>query len=248
MVFLECGEPTGANYAVCLRRADGPPVRLGDGNAGALSPDGKWVISKLPKAGASIVLLPTGTGEPREISSEGWTVNLGSRSWSAWLPDGKQLILVGREGNHGLDRLFVQSLDSGKPHAISPEGVSGAFAVSPDGSLIAAERLDGKIVLYPVKGGEGRLVPGTAEGDLPLQWSADGRSLYIRPPLELYSPARVFRLDLKTGKRTLWKELFPDDPAGVVGTDVIRLTPDGRSYAYSYLRVLSDLYLVEGLK
>jgi hypothetical protein len=26
------------------------------------------------------------------------------------------------------------------------------------------------------------------------------------------------------------------------------LTPDGRYYAYSYLRVLSDLFLVEGLR
>ena len=97
-------------------------------------------------------------------------------------------------------------------------------------------------------GGETRPVPGAAEGDLPVQWSADGRSLYVRSPVELYSPARVFRLDLKTGKRTLWKELFPEDSAGVVGTDVVRLTPDGKWYAYSYLRVLSDLYLVEGLR
>jgi eukaryotic-like serine/threonine-protein kinase len=248
MVFLEAGEPTGANYAVCLRRAGGPPVRLGEGNAGALSPDGKWVISKLPKAGAPIVLLPTGTGEPREIRSEGLSVNLGSRSWSAWLPDGNRLVLAGREGKHGLDRLFIQDLDTGKPRPISPEGVGGAFAVSPDGRLVAAEGPDGKIVLYPVAGGQSRPVQGAAEGDLPLQWSADGLSLYVRPPVELYSPARVFRLDLKTGNRTLWKELFPEDSAGVVGTDVIRLTPDGRSYAYSYLRVLSDLYLVDGLK
>ena len=248
IVFLECGEPAGANYAVCLRRADGPPVRLGEGNAGALSPDGKWVISRLPKAGAPVVLLPTGTGQPREISSGGLSVSLGSLSCSAWLPDGKRLVLVGREGKQGLDRLFVQGLDAGQPRPISPEGVGGAFAVSPDGSLVAAQRLDGKIALYPVDGGETRPVPGAGEGDLPVQWSADGRSLYVRSPVELYSPARVFRLDLKTGKRMLWKELFPEDPAGDVGTDVVRLTPDGKWYAYSYLRVLSDLYLVEGLR
>ncbi len=248
IVFLEAGEPAGPNYAVCLCKADGSPVRLGEGNAGALSPDGKWVISRLPKGGAPIVLLPTGTGEPREIGSGGLSVSLGGPWWSGWLPDGKQILFVGRERGRELGRLFIQGLEGGNPRPISPEGVGGAIAISPDGRLVAATGLDQRIALYPVDGGEPRPVPGAAEGDLPLQWSADGRLLYVRQRVELYSAARVFRLDLKTGKRVLWKELFPEDPAGVVGTDAVRLTPDGKSYAYNYYRVLSDLYLVEGLR
>ena len=248
IVFLEAGDPTGPNYAVCVCSADGSPVRLGEGNAGALSPDGKWVISRLPRAGAPIVLLPTGTGEPREIASAGLSISLGGPWWSAWLPDGKRLLVTARESGDQLNRHFIQSLDGGKPHPISPQGVGGALAVSPDGNFVAAAGPDGKISLYPVNGGEPRPVPGAVDGDLPLQWSADGRCLYVRQRVELYSPARVFRLDLKTGKRLLWKELFPEDSAGVVGTDAIRLTPDGRSYAYNYYRVLSDLYLVEGLQ
>ena len=248
LVFLECGEPTGPNYAVCLCKADGSPVRLGEGNPGALSPDGKWVIARLPRPGAPIVLLPTGTGEPREIGSGGLSVSFGGPWLSGWLPDGKQILLIGRESGRELGRLFIQGLEGGKPRLISPEGVGGAIAISPDGRLVAATGLDQKIALYPVDGGEPRPVPGAAEGDLPLQWSADGRLLYVRQRVELYSAARVFRLDLKTGKRMLWKELFPEDPAGVVGTDSVRLTPDGRSYAYNYYRVLSDLYLVDGLR
>ena len=41
---------------------------------------------------------------------------------------------------------------------------------------------------------------------------------------------------------------MPSDPAGVNIILPILLTPDGKSYVYGYRRMLSDLYLVEGLK
>jgi len=55
-------------------------------------------------------------------------------------------------------------------------------------------------------------------------------------------------VDVATGKRERWKELRPSDSAGVVAVGGIRVAPDGRSYVYTYPRLLSDLYLVEGLK
>ena len=75
-----------------------------------------------------------------------------------------------------------------------------------------------------------------------------GRSLYAGKQLEFFSPARVFRLDLETGTRVLWKELLPEDSAGVVTVARVHVTPDGRSYAYTYERELSDLYIGEALK
>jgi hypothetical protein len=59
---------------------------------------------------------------------------------------------------------------------------------------------------------------------------------------------RVDRLGFATGRRTPWKVLMPDDPAGVVGISRPQVTPDGSAYAYSYTRYLQDLYLVEGLR
>jgi len=61
-------------------------------------------------------------------------------------------------------------------------------------------------------------------------------------------PAKVFRVDIASGRRVLWKELMPSDSAGVVGLSTVVIPPDGRSYAYSYVRVLSDLYVVDGVK
>ncbi|HEY3124983.1 MAG TPA: hypothetical protein VGK70_13100, partial [Thermoanaerobaculia bacterium] len=84
------------------------------------------------------------------------------------------------------------------------------------------------------------------EGEVPTQWTADRRSLYVYRPVQ--DVARVFLLDVASGRRNLWRELSPFDAAGTSGILDIAITPDGKSYAYDYGQVLSDLYLVEGLK
>jgi hypothetical protein len=58
----------------------------------------------------------------------------------------------------------------------------------------------------------------------------------------------VFRVNIATGARQLWKEIRPDDLAGVFGTVRVLVTHDGRFYAYSYARYLSELFLVDGVK
>ena len=250
IVFSEQGEAAGPNYSVCLRGTDGSPVvRLGEGLSSGLSPDGKWVLSQPLKPGEPIVLLPTGPGEAKFITSAG--LNL---EWDVtWFPGGGRVLFVAREAGRGR-RLYVQDLDGGRPRPISPEGISlgdlarGGAAISPDGTLVAAVGPNQKITVYPIESGEPRPVAGAADNDLPVGWSADGHSLYVAQLSELSSPGRVFRLDLATGGRELWKELFPADSAGVDEIYRVCITPDGRAYAYSYRRVLSELYVVEGLK
>ena len=100
--------------------------------------------------------------------------------------------------------------------------------------------------MYPVDGGEKRLVKGMLPTDyLWRNWSEDGRFVYAWNPFEL--PFRVFRIELATGRREPWKTIMPQDPAGIWSADLM-LTPDGKSYAYNCKRLLGDLYLVEGLK
>jgi hypothetical protein len=71
-----------------------------------------------------------------------------------------------------------------------------------------------------------------------------GHNVYKRAEL----PAKVYRVDLATGRKEFWKEFMPADPAGVNNLAPILRTPDGKSYVYSYRRELSELYLVDGLK
>ena len=44
------------------------------------------------------------------------------------------------------------------------------------------------------------------------------------------------------------KEVMGPDPAGILMIVAVQLTPDTRSYVYSYMRSLSELYVVDGLK
>jgi hypothetical protein len=144
-------------------------------------------------------------------------------------------------------RLYVQDVDAGKALAITPEGVNGtAFAVSLDGQTVAAIGPDLKGYLYSISGhGEPRLIPGLQTGDLASSWSQDNKALFVYQSGEV--PAKVYRLDLATGKRTLWKQLLPGDPAGVATIGPILVTPDGKTFVYGFHRTLADLYLVEGL-
>ena len=79
-----------------------------------------------------------------------------------------------------------------------------------------------------------------------VRWAEDGRALFVFKRNEI--PARVFRLDVESGRRTPWLELMPADPAGVDRIPTVVLSPDGKSYAYSFTRELADLYLIRGLR
>jgi hypothetical protein len=61
-------------------------------------------------------------------------------------------------------------------------------------------------------------------------------------------PARIEICDVTSGERRLWKDLIPPDPAGVLTIGPIYITPDGKSYLYSYRRTLDELFLVTGVK
>ncbi len=245
LLFDEEGEAGGANYTVFLRKSDrSPVVRLGEGNAMAISPDGKWALSMAPTPNSPFKLLPTGTGDPRSLTVEG----VSPEQAAAWLPDSRGIVFAGSEPGHKL-RLYVQSIEGGKPRPISPEGIVAAlpgFAVSLDGKWVAAIGSDQKAVLFPVEGGQPRTVSGILDGEFPLRFSVDGRSLYLWKRGDV--PARVTRIDIETGKREVWKELLPVDPSGVERISNVLVTPDGKGYAYCFTRLLSDLFVVEGLK
>jgi dipeptidyl aminopeptidase/acylaminoacyl peptidase len=231
----------GYSYAIYLRRTDGSPaVLLGQGSALSLSPDQKWALSGTQESPSQLKMIPTKAGEAKQLTRG--DIN---GSWARWFPDGKRIIFAGNEPDRGV-RLYVLELASEKSQPITPEGVHAyAFFVSPDSQHVATIGPDQNGTLYPVAGGEPRPIPGMNPGELPITWNEDGDSLYVYQPGEL--PARVYRLEVKSGKRTLWKTLMPSDPAGVETIGPILLTPDAKTCVYGYHRTLSDLYLVEGL-
>jgi outer membrane protein assembly factor BamB len=121
-----------------------------------------------------------------------------------------------------------------------------ARAVSPDGKHATVSGPDRRRYLYPVDGGEPVPIVGLEPDEDPIGWTADGRFLYVFRRGEY--PGKVYRLDAASGKRELWKELTPPDPAGISSLSPPAVAADGRTYVYSYNRILSDLFLANGVK
>jgi hypothetical protein len=98
-----------------------------------------------------------------------------------------------------------------------------------------------------VEGGALVPTPGSEPGDTPVGWSADGRSLFVRNRHNI-SPAAVDRLDLAKRRKVPWKQFAPSDPAGILGVGAVQIARGGDAYVYTSWRILSDLYLAEGLR
>jgi Tol biopolymer transport system component len=218
-------------------------VRIGDGRSYGLSPDGRWALTARQPPSVQLTLLPTGAGEPRQLAKSEIACQ-----WANFFPDGKRILLSGNEPGRGI-RMFIQDLAGGKPRAITPEGVSAVRTynpVSPDGKSIAAFGSDGRLALYPTEPGEPRELPGLGPEEWPIGWTADGRAVYVMRPSG--SPGRIDLVDVQTGRRTLWKQFQPPDPAGVQQIGPAVIASDGSSFVYSYRRVLDDLYVATGIR
>jgi Tol biopolymer transport system component len=236
LLFSDRGPP-GADWTY-LRRTDGSagPVRLGEGTAESLSPDGRWALAATASGGQ--VLLPVGAGEPRNLDTHGRFCDA-----ALWFPDGRRVLMTCREGEAGR-REFVVAVDGSGWRPLAPEGTY-CHSLSPDGNEAACVDASAKGWIYPLAGGSARPIQGLRWGETPFQWALDGSLFVLSEAVRL--PRRIFRLDPKSGKRTLWKELMPDDPTGIVWFNPY-ITPDGGTYAYKYQACLGTLYAVDGLR
>jgi hypothetical protein len=190
------------------------------------------------------MLLPTGTGQPRNLPSGNFS-QFGS---VVWLPDSHRFVFGANEPGPRR-RLCLQDIDGGAPRAISPPGAKvQGFGLSADGKSVYVGGPDGKPNSFPVEGGP--LTPAFRNIDLgdlqPIRLSGDGRFIFARDSGRI--SVGIFRIDLASGHKDLLREVSPGDPAGLQSIGNIRLSADGRFYVYGYTRALGDLYAVEGLK
>jgi eukaryotic-like serine/threonine-protein kinase len=227
---------------VFLRDTDGsPPARLGEGLALAISPDAKWVITKPPKGGP-LSLVPTGAGEARQLTHDAVSYDT-----ARFFPDGKRLLAFGIEAGHG-GRDYVIDLNSGDSKPVTPEGIAGV-QVSPDGKSTAVRGPEGKRGIWSFEGGGFRPIPGLESIYSIIGWTPDGESVYVANNKRLAAKAAtVYRVNIQTGKMEPWRTFGEETSAGVSTVAAPHFSSDGRAYAYIYIRVLSEAYVVTGLK
>ena len=146
---------------------------------------------------------------------------------------------------------YIQDISGGPPRRFTPEGATvrtlkwWTLPISPDGKRVVATDERDAAVIYAVDGGAPRPVPYLKAGEVVVQWSSDGLALLVAHRDGL--PWIVERLDLASGRRTPVVTIRAHEPAGL-RLSVFGISRDAKYYVHTYARLLSDLYVVEGLK
>ncbi|MGO8968402.1 MAG: protein kinase domain-containing protein [Myxococcaceae bacterium] len=234
-----CAYPRGEDTAF-VRATDGSlAVELGRGDPHSVSPDGRWVVSVPEDVQQPLSLLPIGSGTPRTVLVQGVMVER-----ARWLHDGDRLVLMGRPPDDKVWHLYLVPLATGIPVKLS-EGVHGAFfEVSRDDQLVAARDLQDTLTLYPVDGGAPVPLPELGKDAIPVGWNAQG-NLWVRPLREV--PGRLRRYDVQNHRVLEERIISPTDMTGLTVIGQVCITPDDRSIAFDYIRILGYLYRLDGL-
>ena len=238
-VLVYSGTAGGQEYKTYMARDDSSePILLGYGDPTSISPDGKWILSQTPSDPSKIIFYPTETGQSRKLDLGQVHMLTGKSSWSR---DNTKIVFAGSEPGH-LSRVYLLNPASGETRAITPDETSDPL-LTPNGEAVLVKNKSMAYVIYPIHGGPPEPTRGMTSNEGPLQWDDQGRTIYI---WDRTLPAKIYRLDPRTGKRELWLEINPPDPSGLL-YGLIYVSPDGQSYAYHFRRVFTNLFVAKNL-
>ena len=222
-----------------------PEVQLTDnGNIPAISPDNKWVLVA-GLATTERTISPTGSGQARRLDNGTVVEFNGMMSRTRWLPDGQQIVFVG-ETLAGRDacscRVFRAALPGRSRRSASSDRWrfrlirtwSPSAPTTQTSALWCTTRRR-----EPPLWRDRKRRPATRVGPGGSIWVLDSRT----------RPARIFRIDSKTGRRGLWREVPYADPAFTEGDSLrVVMSADGTKFVYGYQKHLSELYVATGLR
>ncbi len=235
LLFHESGEGVGGQYTTLSAPARRVRSRTPWGREGDGSVPGREMGARVARPACSSPASDSHRGGSTAGASRRRYISL---PLGLFLPDGRRIVIVGEQKDRP-PRTYLQDLDGGPPRPFGEDGLR-ISVVSPDGTKLAGTTLDGRAFLFSAEGdgNDPKPIAGVEPGEFLVQWGADGKTLYVRGIEE--NPLTLYRVDLQTGERTLWKELRPSEEAGFLHFGVgprsgVRVTPDGRTLVYSYL-------------
>ena len=241
VLFLD-GSPSAGTLGMWVRPLDGgEAARIGDGDPGKFSPDGRFVVatSRVPSGPPQLVLVPVGGGNPRNITSDpeaGYfePAFAGSESLLFVRAQGEQRE-VGRIKTDGTGRESLGVRGCGSPIA-NPDQTRFLCVTEPDrGGLMVYG-------LIPRDAGRKLHTLPAGEGFAYARWDARGERVYA-----ITFGGRLLTLDASTGA-TLLERTVPLRE-GILGESMLAAacSPDGATQAYSISYTSSRLYLGRGM-
>ncbi|MGE5176986.1 MAG: protein kinase domain-containing protein [Hyphomicrobiales bacterium] len=249
MLFTEQSHGVGKDYAVCVRGTDGSPVvRLGDGYGLALSPDGRWALSRGARPGAPLDLIPTGPGRKRSFPALGELI-FRNRAW--FTPDGDTVVYMTLDAA-GTPTLAVLDVERGGTSGISlPAEFADArpsMALSPEGAeALVVLAATGESRFVPLDGSPGRRGPRFEPRDMLIDFVDGGGAVFVQTGPKTI-PLSIHKVDLKSGSRAPWRDLMPASQGGLTGLYRPEFALDGAAYAYVHSRNSADLFIGRGVR
>jgi hypothetical protein len=92
------------------------------------------------------------------------------------------------------------------------------------------------------------LIPNLDSNYRVIGVSPNGASVFASSKRMGQKAAKVFEVNTATGKMNLWKTFGAEATVGVSVVNRLHLSSDRTAYAYVYSRILSEAYVVTGLK
>lgn len=242
VLFTEEHEGGGDGYAVYYRRFDAHgAVQLCKGTGWRLTPDGSVALVSRAGARGALAVVPTGPGWPQDLAVDGVEVIHDV----CWLDPPHKLLLAGCDVD-GHERLFLLPPGGASCVPVSRPGFGAptwGLSVSSDKQWVTAMGEDGRGWIVPLPGGAPRPLE-LGSGEHLLGWASEDAVFVGRVA---GSSVMLEKMAIDGGAREEIRALAPSDAAGVIGINKVAVARDGGAYAISYLRLLSDLYLVDGL-
>ncbi len=243
IAFSEVGPSSPSDYAALFLRLDETPaIQIGEGFVMGLSPDGKNAVVLVPSQPTKIRILPTGAGEARTFDVAPVHVDW---YFVSWLPGATEFVFLGHEGAD-TPRAYRVAMAGGPARPLT--NIPGAHfwnRISPDGKLViegpgVGSNWNLKWQIIDVATSQARPA-ALLQGDEPLEWEQDGKHVFVAH--EGDNEATIFRVDVFSGQREVWKQIRPGDPAGLLGVSRFSVTPSGNAYTYNTNHILSSLYI-----
>ena len=242
LVAYDLPDPAAGSSVFVRRRRDGwQPLRVAGGVLLDLSADGRRMLIKGDRINpVALSLLNLDDGSTIDLSTGGFQYISGG-----FLPGTDRIHFLAGDRS-GTFRIYAQRMDRSLPEPISPDSATDRGCPSPDGQFVIGRGPDRRNYLYPVSGGDPRPLPGLEGMAAPLQWTVDGKGLYLTRPTEV--PARVWLVPAPGGREALYKAIQPANRVGLVVVKTILISPDAKTIAFTYTRTTSDLFVADGIR
>ncbi|MEZ0244542.1 MAG: Tol-Pal system beta propeller repeat protein TolB [Sphingomonas sp.] len=174
------------------------------------SPDGRWILFSMAKAGnTDLYRVSASGGTPQQLTN-----SPGIDTGGSYSPDGSKIVFESDRG--GTQQLYVMDANGGNQHRISFGG--GRYATpawSPRGDLIAYTRTGGGAfrigVMSPSGGGERILTESW--GDEGPSWAPNGRVLMFFRSASGSGRPDLWSVDLNGNSRKIPTPLDGSDPS-----------------------------------